>query len=328
MSNPSHPQPVLSICIPAYNRPKWLRRAILSILKTPATQQVKVEIVVSDDSTITGCKQLVEQLLKQWQGDWQYQQNSPSLGMAANWNQSIRMATGQYVLVLHDDDYLEPDAVSHMLRAISDSNGASALLFGVNIVTETQRIRKRQIASDKQYLDSISALELLLTDSSFIRFPGIVVKTCVFEKVGYFDESIGEVADIHMWVRICHKCGLLRIPVTTANYTVHSNALTMNMFTSEVVKSLERIFDDVLNQKWINKELCESCKSRYFHQFVLAGTVRFLRSCNLLKAQETFLLLRRVDIQYGLEGKKWMTLRNMIGTFLKIVSLLPFKAIR
>ncbi|NJN74584.1 MAG: glycosyltransferase family 2 protein [Limnothrix sp. RL_2_0] len=61
----------------------------------------------SDDSTIPNCKQVVYELLPGWKGRWHYENNAPSLGMAANWNHSIRMASGEYVLVLHDDDYLE-----------------------------------------------------------------------------------------------------------------------------------------------------------------------------------------------------------------------------
>jgi len=307
--------PTLSICIPAYNRPKWLRRAILSVLETSTDQQSQIEIVVSDDSTGTRCQGLVSELMKNWHGSWQYQANVPNLGMAANWNRCIQIATGRYVLLLHDDDYLEADAPTSILRSLQQNADATALLFGVNVVTPRKEICKRQVASRQQYLNPEASLQCVLTDSSFIRFPGIVIQKTAFATVGYFDTTIGGVADIDMWVRICHEHGLLRIPRAIANYTVHADALTMEMFTPQTVSLLEAIFDKVQYQQWLSKQTLQTCKANYFSQFILAGTIRYIKTRNFKRAREVFNLFTQIDIQSRQASAKWKVIKACLNTF-------------
>jgi glycosyltransferase involved in cell wall biosynthesis len=308
--------PVLSICIPAYNRPEWLRRAVLSILTTATAQQAQIEIVVSDDSTIPDCQQVVHELMANWQGHWQYKPNSPSRGMAANWNQCLQMAKGDYVLMLHDDDYLEADAPSQIIQALQQSPSAIALLFGVNIVTPEKQIRKRQITQSQQYLTPEVSLTKLLTNSSFIRFPGIVLKKEIFEDIGYFDEAIGGIADIQMWARICHKYGLLCMPIITANYTVHASALTMKMFNLQTLRGLEKLFSGIESQLWLPTKTLEACKANYFHQFILAGTVRYLKALNFKRAREVFSLFSQIDILDNRASLKWQATRAVLQLFL------------
>jgi glycosyltransferase involved in cell wall biosynthesis len=309
--------PVLSICIPAYNRPEWLRRAVLSILTTATAQQAQIEIVVSDDSTTPECQQVVHELIANWQGYWQYQLNSPSRGMAANWNHCLKMATGDYVLMLHDDDYLEIDAPSKIIQALRQNPSVLALLFGVNVVTSQGQIRKRQIIQSQQYLTPEVALTQLFINSSFIRFPGIVLRKEVFEKVGYFDETIGGIADIQMWARICHEYGLLCMPIVTANYTVHASALTMKMFDVQTLRGLEKIFSSVESELWLPTQTLEACKANYFHQFILAGTARYLKAWNLKRAREVFSLFNQIDILDNQARLKWQVIRAVLQLFLE-----------
>ena len=127
---------LLTIAIPAYNRPDWFQRALLSILSTPLAEQKFIEIVVSDDSTIAGCKEIFENCIKNWHGAYRYQANSPSLGMAGNWNECTRLSSGYYTLILHDDDYLELNAGLNILQALKEYPQYSVFLFGVNVVNE------------------------------------------------------------------------------------------------------------------------------------------------------------------------------------------------
>ena len=137
-------QPLLTIAIPAYNRPLWFERALRSILKTCPEDQKAIEIIVSDDSTIVECKTLYDRLIPQWQGLSQYQANHPSLGMAGNWNACIHLSRGKYLLILHDDDYLEPNAVINILQVLKQYPQNTVFLFGVNVVNTRCHILKRQ----------------------------------------------------------------------------------------------------------------------------------------------------------------------------------------
>ncbi|MEP1001671.1 glycosyltransferase [Leptolyngbya sp. SLC-A1] len=308
--------PLLSACIPAYNRPKWFERTLRSIMTLPLAEQQHLEIIVSDDSTISDCQKIFETCMDEWQGPRQYVTNSPSLGMAGNWNNCVRIATGEFVLILHDDDYLEPDGASKILDALRENGQYKALLFGVNVVTPQERIKKRQRFRQKHYLEREEALKQILFNSSFVRFPGIVLWREVFEQVGYFDETVGGIADIHLWVRIFNACGVLCFPMTTANYTIHPEALTMDMFNEHIVHNLVNLFDWVEDREWLDSKTLEYCRTNYFHQFILAGSIRYIRLRQYKQASSILNLFDSLQIQPSMTIFRWKSVRFILTIIL------------
>ena len=301
---------LLTIAIPAYNRPEWFKRALLSILNMPFANQKSIEIVVSDDSTIADCQEIFDQCIKNWNGNYQYCANAPSLGMAGNWNQCIRLSTGRYILILHDDDYLQPNAGIKILKTLEQYPQRSTFLFGVNVVNDKERVLKRQYFKKNQYLNPTEALKQVLTNSSFVRFPGIVIRKVIFDSVGYFDETVGETADIHQWVRIFYQSGLMCTSPVIANYTVHSAALTMGMFNESVIDNVIGLFNWVSSQNWLSSQAVEECRVNYLHQFILAGTFRYLRRFKFQQAKKVFNLFKYCNLSHSSTILQWKIMRT------------------
>jgi glycosyltransferase involved in cell wall biosynthesis len=311
--------PLLSICIPAYNRPKWFERALESIILTNSSSALDVEIIISDDSTTDECHQICKETLANWQGQWKYVSNQPRLGMAKNWNSSVKLASGEYVLILHDDDFLRDRAVEQILKSIQKHrNCYSVLLFGVDVVSDREKVIKRQKFYREQYLHPRQALYKLLSNSSFIRFPAICIRRQVFEDIGYFDEAIGGIADLDMWIRLVGQYGILCVPFTTCAYTVHPDALTTGMFNKEVIESLLSLFSRLDVTKMLDRHLLEKSKSNFFHQFILAGTYRRLRVRQFSEASQIIELFNLKSLRNLQPSPKWFILRQLFGVFLKI----------
>ena len=101
------PAPLLTIAVPTYQRPDLLRRALASIVQA-ITEPSAVEVVISDNSPdVSGPE--IERFRAAWTGRLRYLPNVPTIDTVSNWNQCIKVATGRYVLFIHDDDYLLPD---------------------------------------------------------------------------------------------------------------------------------------------------------------------------------------------------------------------------
>ena len=90
----------ISICIPAYKRIHYLKRLMSSIENQSYTNY---EVIISDDSN----DHSVEELLKEYKGklEVKYFKNEKALGTPANWNHAISKATGQWIKLMHDDDW-------------------------------------------------------------------------------------------------------------------------------------------------------------------------------------------------------------------------------
>lgn len=111
-------QPFISICIPSYKRTHYLQRLLQSIAEQTFTN---FEVIVSDDSNDDSVKKLIAQFedkfaLKYWQ-------NQTSLGTPANWNAAIKKASGEWIKLMHDDDWFAtPSALQQFADATKQAN--------------------------------------------------------------------------------------------------------------------------------------------------------------------------------------------------------------
>ena len=301
---------LLSICIPSYNRSVWFERALRSIVANISENKQYIEVIISDDSDSDECRVIASKILPSLNISYKYIHNQPKLGMAANWNHSIQLASGKYVLVLHDDDFLLPNAVKAMIITIKNNQKEyPVMLFGVHMVNEQEKVIKKQLVKRKLYLPPKKALLKVLSNSSFIRFPGIVIRRDIFEKVGYFDSEIGEVSDLDMWIRLLSKHGLFYLPYAISAYTVHTTALTTGMFNEKTINKLLSLFDSVERLNILDSKQIEKCKSDFIYQFILAGTYRQIKRGNFADASDNINLFKLPFVNQLPISIKWFWLR-------------------
>jgi glycosyltransferase involved in cell wall biosynthesis len=94
--------PLISICIPAYKQTEFVIRAIQSVQK----QSYKhVEIIISDDSPNEDIKIAIQSYISEL--NIKYYHNNPALKSHKNWNYAIQHASGEFFILLHQDDWLE-----------------------------------------------------------------------------------------------------------------------------------------------------------------------------------------------------------------------------
>lgn len=90
----------ISICIPAYKRTAYLKRLLDSIVIQSFQD---FEVIVSDDSPDNSVQQLCEKYTNYFK--LAYYKNSVALGTPANWNFGISKANGEWIKLMHDDDW-------------------------------------------------------------------------------------------------------------------------------------------------------------------------------------------------------------------------------
>ncbi len=301
--------PILSICIPAYNRPIWFRRALQSIVKGSEQYSSSIEIIVADDSDGHECERITLEVLDQWSGQYIYEHHLVSLGMAENWNRSICMATGSYILVLHDDDFLLKGGIAKIIEAIKVTNHP-VLLFGVEVVDEQERVMKRQIFKENQCLSPRDALISLLSNSSFVRFPAIAIARSTFTEMGMFRAEWKEPCDLDMWIRLFGRYGVYCVQDVTAAYRLHSQALTMEMFNEQTIDLLLGLFAEAEQLNILSSEEITTCKALFLNQFILAGAWRQLKRGMFREFRRVMELLNIAEIKNLACPRKWRLLRS------------------
>lgn len=120
-------RPKLSLCIPTWNRGKFLEGALLSGLKEAASQPLGcVEVLVSDNYSDDNTQEITANV-KSIYPELRILRNAENLGFDLNYLTCIKEARGEFVWVMGDDDIWLPGSVAAVLRELKA--GADACLF-------------------------------------------------------------------------------------------------------------------------------------------------------------------------------------------------------
>ena len=129
----------VSICIPAYNNGEGVRRLLNSIKEQSYSDY---EIILTDDSTTDDVKNVVDEsgaLVK-------YVKNANRDGSTANWNKALDLATGEYIKIMHHDDWFTgADSLGKMVRLL-DENPEAVLAFSGTMQVSSKESFARHIS--------------------------------------------------------------------------------------------------------------------------------------------------------------------------------------
>ena len=95
-------KPLVSICIPTYNRAGMIGKAIESAL---GQTYRNIEVIVVDNASTDNTGVVVAGYSDQ---RFRYVKNDRNLGLFGNFNRCIELAKGKYLHILHSDDYIDP----------------------------------------------------------------------------------------------------------------------------------------------------------------------------------------------------------------------------
>ena len=116
--------PLISICIPAYKNTDFLKRLLDSITIQRFTD---FEVVVTDDSPDKSVGRLCEEFALLM--PLKYFRNVKQLGTPENWNEAVRRASGEWIKIMHDDDWFAgADSLAEYEKAIG-SHPETAFIF-------------------------------------------------------------------------------------------------------------------------------------------------------------------------------------------------------
>lgn len=104
-----------SVCIPAY-KSKYLKECMVSILD----QSIRdLELIILNDCSPEPIEQIVSEFQDTRIRYYKNEKNVGALNLVDNWNKCLSLASGEYMVIMGDDDLLEPDYLDEFSRLIS-----------------------------------------------------------------------------------------------------------------------------------------------------------------------------------------------------------------
>ena len=258
---------MISVVIPVYNRPQLVKRAIASVLE----QSLKAdEIIVVDD----GSTDETAIVLQSFDDKIKIitQKNN---GVSSARNAGIKASKNRWVCFLDSDDIWHKEKLEQQL-AFHKAN--PHILFSH---TEEEWIRDGKTVKQKKQHKKPSGF-CFEENLNFCKIAPstVMIEKTLFDKVGYFDESLEVCEDYDMWLRVLKtfEVGLLDEVLTTKfagheqlSFKYHSmdkyriEALLKHknreVVKQEIEKKLEILLKGAL--KHGNRELIDFCKEVY-----------------------------------------------------------------
>ena len=156
---------LVSIVVPVYNVEKYLERCVDSLINQTYKN---IEIILVDDGATDNSGELCDKLLFKDSRIKVFHKLNGGLSDARNYG--INQATGEYLLFVDSDDWVENEIVEKLYNSI-EQNSADISVCGFNDLVDDTITNKRGPVENKT-LNSIDAINSLLYDGDSI---GVVV---------------------------------------------------------------------------------------------------------------------------------------------------------
>ena len=205
----------VSIIIPVYNGEKYIFEAIISALN----QTIPCEVIVVNDGSTDKTHDL---LCGVHEITYLIKNNG---GTASALNIGIRNSSGEWIHWLSADDVLYEDAIENMLKNID--NNEKIYYSNYDIIDENSQVIGEFIEPIERNFRTREERFKELMGNYYGNGSSTMIHKTVFEKIGYFDESLGHSEDFDFKLKaIKNGIDLKLIPIKTLKYRYHSEQMT------------------------------------------------------------------------------------------------------
>jgi len=226
--------PFLSLCIPAYCHPEFVERLLQSV---QIQEYRDFEVIVSDDSPDTRVEEVCRIFTKNF--PIRYVHNSHPLGSPANWNLAISMAKGEWIKLIHADDWL---ATTDALQQFADAAGKhpeGAFIFSGFSKYQGETKFQAHVPGKREEL-KLKHSPLDLIAHNFIGHPSVTL--IPNRKAESYDEKVKWVVDLEYYLRQLNTLVPVAIPAALINIGVHPGQVTQQSIRRPEIELPEHLY--------------------------------------------------------------------------------------
>lgn len=233
-------QPLVTICIPAYNAGKTLRATLDSVV---AQSYRNLRVVVSDNASSDDTAAIVQEYAKA-DPRVTLSRLPKNIGGEGNFSECIRLGSGDYTAIYHADDVYDRETVRRSVDELQRAPAAAAVFVMACGIDEAGReVRRYHFPPDipkgpdglYHYPDLLKAV---LKNGNFFFCPGVMVRTGVYKDVvGVWDVGRYKTSsDLHVWFRIFEKFPVAVIDEPLLRYRLASASYSYNLARSRTYR--------------------------------------------------------------------------------------------
>jgi predicted O-linked N-acetylglucosamine transferase (SPINDLY family)/glycosyltransferase involved in cell wall biosynthesis len=229
VSDNQEKRPFWSVVIPVHNRTQYILECLASVL-AQWTGEEDMEIIVIDDASSLPIFELVEAI---GAGIVRYYRNPQNLKQAGTWNAGASISRGQWIHLLHDDDYVLPGFYARLkqsLEGCSESIGAACTGYeNINergVATFSKQLYGQHRGIAENFLERVGIANPL-------NPPAVVIRRTTYERLGGYHPDFTFLPDWELYKRIAVYYEWWNEPDILVRYRQHSQSMTAKRLSGE-----------------------------------------------------------------------------------------------
>ncbi len=230
-------KPSITIAIPSYNKAAQIERCIQSAV---ANSSLVEKIIVVDNCSTDKTFELA----KKFEPQITCVRNETNLGMSGNFNRCIELCNTDWLMILHADDTILPNAIEKYLKLI-ESNPEIGLIHAdsYTVIEDDETTKTYHPRNTKEiYSAGTEALTCPYGVCS-----AVMVKKEAYDKLGGFI-STSLSSDVEMWARVATHYAVGSINEPTVTYYSSIKSTGPQSLINRSVTEIKDDWDDLTDR--------------------------------------------------------------------------------
>lgn len=235
-------RPLVTIAMPTYNRADgYLAEALESAL---AQTYTPLEILVSDNCSTDDTTALV--------ADYddpriRYVRHDTNLGAQGNFDYCLEAARGEFFVMLHDDDRMDPDFVELCVEALDGRRGVGYVRTGNRLLDGDGSVL-RERPNGAAGMTGVDALLAWMRAENYWALSSTLYETAELRAIGGFPtDTFPLTFDCHATARLALRNGGIEIEAPKASFRIHEGELSHKMAPHEWIQEWRRLHEAILS---------------------------------------------------------------------------------
>jgi glycosyltransferase involved in cell wall biosynthesis len=305
--------PLVSICIPTYNRAGMAGKAIESALSQSYTN---IEVLVVDNASSDSIEAVVADY---HDSRLKFFKNNRNLGLFGNFNRCVELSQGDYVHILHSDDIIDSRFTQTCVEFMESHRGVVMTFGAVQVVSDDDQNWIPPLAQD-QIFPAPEGFRQILLSRNLISCPAVMIRKEVYGSVGLYSLEYPYSGDLYQWLRIAKRFDIAYVADATLFYRQgkHSESFQL-LFKSpsgyiDAIKIFISMIDELGHEAPRYRRELNIAIRRHMRDCLFAGIAR----SDLMKSHSPLVFIGLAFNTWGLimPGSFLDRLKKFFGFFL------------
>lgn len=324
-------KPLLTFAVPTWNRGKYIKSTLDSIINEIIKQENKVEIFVSNNASTDNTVEILKEYSNKYDF-FKFKTNEQNLGFDLNLLNAIENSNSIYVWTISDDDLLHEGALKKILDLIKEFNPNYIITDYTEFITKNGIMK--ELYSNREIKVNNKSVANYDTSLDFKQLLSIGLDDCGFFSVNVFKKEALKIEEIrlnykkvkawsHLWMvgqATIHGGGFIS-PYKAILKRLDNSYVGYKVFTKQLPDSFGFIFDILDVDKTFRKDFFKKLSHKYLSLWgmIVLGVQLKIRNRKMDIDNISKLILTKPKVVY---------LRFIFPVIPRFVVILPTKLMR